>query len=150
MISRYNTLDHVAHLTVPMLIAHSPGDELVPFEMGRRLFAAAASPKQFVALTGGHNDGLWTPDYEQALRELIAQGRADAFFTCGSNRLMQLMKRLGREHGIPGQMAMEQIMACGLGPCYICVRTFERDGQRERRRVCVEGPVFDLQECLGW
>ena len=87
---------------------------------------------------------------EAILRRLIAEKKADAFFTCGSNRLMQLMKRLGREHGIPGQMAMEQIMACGLGPCYICVRTFEVAGKLEMRRVCVEGPVFDLQECLGW
>ena len=87
---------------------------------------------------------------EAILRRLIAGKKADAFFTCGSNRLMQLMKRLGKEHGIPGQMAMEQIMACGLGPCYICVRTFEVNGKLEMRRVCVEGPVFDLQECLGW
>ena len=87
---------------------------------------------------------------EVILRRLIAEHKSDAFFTCGSNRLMQLMKRLGSEHAIPGQMAMEQIMACGLGPCYICVRTFEVDGKKEMRRVCVEGPVFDLQECLGW
>jgi len=87
---------------------------------------------------------------EAILRRLIAEKKADAFFTCGSNRLMQLAKRLGKEHGIPGQMAMEQIMACGLGPCYICVRTFEVNGKLEMRRVCVEGPVFDLQECLGW
>lgn len=87
---------------------------------------------------------------EKILRQLIADKKADAFFTCGSNRLMQLMKRLGKEFNIPGQMAMEQIMACGLGPCYICVRTFEVNGKKEMRRVCVEGPVFDLQECLGW
>jgi dihydroorotate dehydrogenase electron transfer subunit len=87
---------------------------------------------------------------EALLRQLIRDKKADAFYTCGSNRLLQLMKRLAREHGIPGQAAMEQIMACGLGPCYICVRTFEVDGKREMRRVCVEGPVFDLQECLGW
>jgi dihydroorotate dehydrogenase electron transfer subunit len=87
---------------------------------------------------------------EKILRRLILEKKADAFYTCGSNRLMQLMKRLGKEHRIPGQMAMEQIMACGLGPCYICVRTFEVNGKREMRRVCVEGPVFDLQECLGW
>jgi len=87
---------------------------------------------------------------EAILRRLIRDNKADAFYTCGSNRLLQLMKRIGREHGIPGQAAMEQIMACGLGPCYICVRTFEKDGTKELRRVCVEGPVFDLQECLGW
>ena len=87
---------------------------------------------------------------ERILRRLISENKADAFYTCGSNRLLQLMKRVAREQQIPGQAAMEQIMACGLGPCYICVRTFERDGKKEMRRVCVEGPVFDLQECLGW
>jgi dihydroorotate dehydrogenase electron transfer subunit len=87
---------------------------------------------------------------EAILRRLIAERRADAFYTCGSNRLMQLMKRLGREHGIPGQVAMEQVMACGLGPCYVCVRTFEVNGHKELRRVCIDGPVFDLQEALGW
>lgn len=87
---------------------------------------------------------------ESILRRLIREGKADAFYTCGSNRLLQLMKRVAREHRIPGQAAMEQIMACGLGPCYICVRTFERHGKKEMRRVCIEGPVFDLQECLGW
>jgi dihydroorotate dehydrogenase electron transfer subunit len=84
------------------------------------------------------------------LERLIAAGRADAFYTCGSNRLMQLMKRLGKQHGIPGQVAMEQIMACGLGPCYVCVKTFEVAGEQVLRRVCIEGPVFDLQEAVGW
>jgi dihydroorotate dehydrogenase electron transfer subunit len=87
---------------------------------------------------------------ESILNRLIREKKADAFYTCGSNRLLQLMKRIAREHRIPGQAAMEQIMACGLGPCYICVRTFEVNGKKEMRRVCVEGPVFDLQECLGW
>jgi dihydroorotate dehydrogenase electron transfer subunit len=87
---------------------------------------------------------------EAILGRLIAEGKADAFYTCGSNRLFQLMKRLGKAHGIPGQIAMEQIMACGLGPCYVCVRTFEVNGKQELRRVCIEGPVFDIQEALGW
>jgi len=32
----------------------------------------------------------------------------------------------------------------------VCVRTFEVNGRRELRRVCIEGPVFDLQEAVGW
>lgn len=84
------------------------------------------------------------------LARLIEERRADAFYTCGSNRLFQLMKRMGKTHGIPGQVAMEQVMACGLGPCYVCVRTFEVNGKKELRRVCIEGPVFDLQEAVGW
>jgi dihydroorotate dehydrogenase electron transfer subunit len=87
---------------------------------------------------------------EKILDRLIAQNRADAFFTCGANRLLQLMKRVGKAHNIPGQVAMEQVMACGLGPCYVCVRTFEVNGKKELRRVCIEGPVFDMQEAVGW
>lgn len=97
------------------------------------------------------SDGTSAVDnVETILNRLIAERRADAFYTCGSNRLMQLMKRLGKAHGIPGQVAMEQVMACGLGPCYVCVRTFEVDGHKELRRVCIDGPVFDLQEAVGW
>ncbi len=87
---------------------------------------------------------------ETLLRGLIAGGKADAFFTCGSNRLFQLMKRLGKEFDIPGQIAMEQVMACGLGPCYVCVKTFEVNGEKILRRVCIEGPVFNMQEAVGW
>jgi dihydroorotate dehydrogenase electron transfer subunit len=97
--------------------------------------------------TDGSSD---VENVERILQGLIAADCADAFFTCGSNRLMQLMKRVARQHNIPGQVAMDQVMACGLGPCYVCVRTFEVNGRMELRRVCIEGPVFDLQEAVGW
>lgn len=87
---------------------------------------------------------------EEIIEGLVADGKADAFFTCGSNRLLKLMQRLGRKHGIPGQVAMEQIMVCGIGACYVCVRTFEVDGKKVLKRVCRDGPVFDIQEAVGW
>jgi dihydroorotate dehydrogenase electron transfer subunit len=87
---------------------------------------------------------------EALMRRLIGEGRANALFTCGSNRLMLLLQRLGREFGIPGQVAMEQQMACGLGMCFCCVRSFRSGDETITRRVCWEGPVFDLQEALSW
>jgi dihydroorotate dehydrogenase electron transfer subunit len=87
---------------------------------------------------------------EKIIEGLIAEKKADAFFTCGSNRLLMLMQRLGKKHAIPGQIAMEQIMVCGFGACYVCMRTFEVDGQRVLRRVCRDGPVFNMQEAVGW
>jgi dihydroorotate dehydrogenase electron transfer subunit len=87
---------------------------------------------------------------EKIIEGLIAEGKADAFFTCGSNRLLKLMQRLGKKHSIPGQVAMEQIMVCGFGACYVCVRTFEVDGKKVLKRVCRDGPVFDIQEAVGW
>jgi dihydroorotate dehydrogenase electron transfer subunit len=87
---------------------------------------------------------------EAVITGLIADGKADAFFTCGSNRLLKLMQRLGKAHHIPGQVAVEQIMVCGFGACYVCVRTFEVNGERVLRRVCRDGPVFNMQEAVGW
>ena len=87
---------------------------------------------------------------EKIIGGLIAAGKADAFFTCGSNRLLKLMQRLGKKHKIPGQVAMEQIMVCGFGACYVCVRTFEVDGKKTLKRVCRDGPVFNMQEAVGW
>jgi dihydroorotate dehydrogenase electron transfer subunit len=85
---------------------------------------------------------------ERILRGLIAEGRCDAFFTCGSSRLMRVQQRLAVEFGLPGQVAMEQQMACGIGLCYCCVRDFNVGGEIVNRRVCWDGPVFDLMEAL--
>ncbi len=87
---------------------------------------------------------------EKILEDLIEQGKADAFFTCGSSRLLKLMQRLGKKHGVPGQVAMEQIMVCGFGACYVCMRTFMVNGEKVLRRVCRDGPVFNMQEAVGW
>jgi dihydroorotate dehydrogenase electron transfer subunit len=85
---------------------------------------------------------------ERILRGLIAAGKCDAFFTCGSSRLMRVQQRLAIEFGLPGQVAMEQQMACGIGLCYCCVRDFNVGGEIVSRRVCWDGPVFDLLEAL--
>lgn len=85
---------------------------------------------------------------ERLLRGLVAEGRCDAFFTCGSSRLMRVQQRLAIEFGLPGQVAMEQQMACGIGLCYCCVRDFNVGGEIVHRRVCWDGPVFDILEAI--
>lgn len=55
---RYDTAENLRTVAAPVLIAHSPEDEIVPFEQGRALFAAANPPKRFLELAGGHNDGF--------------------------------------------------------------------------------------------
>jgi len=117
------------------------------FLMSGDVFAADGAEVIAVTDADGSSD---VANVETILRGLIAAGRADAFLTCGSNRLMLLLKRLSAEFGIPGQVALEQQMACGLGMCFCCVRSFEVAGEVEHRRVCREGPVFDLAEALSW
>ena len=55
---RYDTRENLRSVAAPVLIAHSPEDDIIPFEHGRALFAAANPPKLFLELAGGHNDGF--------------------------------------------------------------------------------------------
>ncbi len=54
----YDNLERIRQHTVPVLIAHSRNDDIIPFSHGQALFAAANEPKQFLELRGGHNDGF--------------------------------------------------------------------------------------------
>ena len=54
----YDTRKSLQSVTCPVFIAHSPQDEIIPFEHGQQLFHAAPEPKQFLTLEGGHNTGF--------------------------------------------------------------------------------------------
>ncbi len=125
-----------------ILSARNPG-----VVMSRELFEGLGAATTTVLDSDGSSA---VENLEKIIEGLIAKKKADAFFTCGSNRLLKLMQRLGKKHNIPGQIAMEQIMVCGFGACYVCMRTFEVAGQRVLRRVCRDGPVFNMQEAVGW
>ncbi|MCK6446194.1 MAG: alpha/beta hydrolase [Planctomycetes bacterium] len=70
---RYDNLAKIGGLAAPVLIAHSPADELVPFEHAERLFAAAREPKTLLETSGGHNAGgpLFDPACHPALDDLF-------------------------------------------------------------------------------
>ncbi|PJE27325.1 Dihydroorotate dehydrogenase B (NAD(+)), electron transfer subunit [Pseudooceanicola marinus] len=89
------------------------------------------------------------PALEALIEARIAAGSVDAFYTCGSRRLLTMLQRLGQKHGIPGEIAMEQQMACGLGMCQACVRPFREGNEVVHRRVCREGPVFPISEAIA-
>ncbi len=54
----YDTRDYLKSVSAPVMIVHSPEDDIIPFEHGRALFAAANPPKQFLEIAGGHNTGF--------------------------------------------------------------------------------------------
>ena len=65
---------YIRRVRAPILILHSPDDEIIPYDLGRRLFAAAPEPKRFVDLAGGHNGGFLRaePGYSAALGDFLA------------------------------------------------------------------------------
>jgi fermentation-respiration switch protein FrsA (DUF1100 family) len=55
--TRYDNLEKVGRLRVPLLVLHGDRDRVVPFDQGRRLFEAAPEPKRFFPIPGAdHND----------------------------------------------------------------------------------------------
>ena len=46
--------------------------------------------------------------------------------------------------------ALTNLLSVTKGACYVCMRTFEVDGKQVLRRICREGPVFNMQEAVGW
>ena len=54
----YDTRSHLRAVEAPVFIAHSPEDEIIPYQHGLALYDAANAPKQFLELGGGHNEGF--------------------------------------------------------------------------------------------
>jgi uncharacterized protein len=69
---QYNTLSKLPKVKVPVLVAHSPADTIVPFAHGEKLFAAANEPKLFCKMNGDHNDSVAeVAEYAQALERFF-------------------------------------------------------------------------------
>ena len=54
----YSNINNIKNIHCPVLIVHSSEDDIIPFELGRALFAAANEPKQFLEIHGDHNEGF--------------------------------------------------------------------------------------------
>jgi fermentation-respiration switch protein FrsA (DUF1100 family) len=55
----------------PLLQSHGTKDEVVPFELGKRLFDAAPGQKQFIPLTGGRHNDPQPPLYYEILGSFL-------------------------------------------------------------------------------
>lgn len=71
---RYDALAALQKARCPILLIHSPEDEIIPFAHAEQLFAAAAAPKQLLRIRGDHNGGflLSGPLYRNGLRDFLA------------------------------------------------------------------------------
>ena len=56
----YPARDFISQARCPVLVMHSRKDDVIPFFHGQALFEAAPEPKEFLEITGLHNDGYLT------------------------------------------------------------------------------------------
>ena len=72
---KYDTEGYLVGVNCPVLIIHSPNDEIMPFGHGRQLFEVAKEPKRFLEISGTHNEGFITSGrhYEEGLSAFILE-----------------------------------------------------------------------------
>ncbi len=75
---------------------------------------------------------------------LLSAERFDVAYTCGPEAMQRAVASMLARDGVPCQVSLERLMACGIGACLSCVVT-TRTGLK---RACVDGPVFDAEEVL--
>ena len=89
------------------------------------------------------------------LKELLEKDeRFDEIIAIGPVVMMKFVTLVAKPFGIPVTVSMNPIMIDGTGMCGGCRLTINKDGRREIRFACVDGPDFngyevDFEEALN-
>ncbi len=120
------------------LQADMPGPALLGF----RDAAHAAAGELMADVTLCTDDG--SAGHHGLVTELLA-ARLDEpveVYACGPPAMLEAVRLMTTQRGVPAQLALESGMACGFGACFGCVVP-TRDGYV---RVCVDGPVLEASD----
>lgn len=118
------------------------------------VLGASGADRVFGALTArrlGETATITTEDGSLGVRgvvtdvlpHVLAASHADVVYACGPMPMLRAVSAVAARLDIPAQVAVEEIMACGIGVCMTCVLPVVGDDDVTRMvRSCVDGPVF--------
>lgn len=88
----------------------------------------------------GH-EGLVT----ELMPEMIERCGTEVIYACGPHAMLAEVTRIAVKQRIPVQVAVEELMGCGIGICMTCVTPIWNKQGTEvgYARTCVDGPVFN-------
>lgn len=73
---RFESLQKIQHLKIPVLLIHGTWDQKVPNEMSQRLYTAAPQPKKLVMIEGGEHSNsraVGSVEYRDAVTAFVKQ-----------------------------------------------------------------------------
>ena len=83
-----------------------------------------------------------------ALDQMLKTEHFDAVYACGPVPMFRSLKNIILKHEIPCYISMEERMGCGMGGCMVCVCKVEEEGSTDYKKVCQDGPVFDIRKVV--
>ncbi len=92
--------------------------------------------------SAGHAGPLTGP-----MAEAAAKGPPQLICACGPPGMLRAVARMAAEHCCPCQVAVETLMACGMGACQGCALP-ETGGSGFYLHACRDGPVFDASRIV--
>jgi NAD(P)H-flavin reductase len=99
------------------------------------LFGCEETRLAFEDGSGGHRG------YVTDLLRVILSGddaSGAVVYSCGPPAMLEAVRLMCAEHGVPVELALESPMACGFGACFGCAVPRVDGGYL---RLCVDGPV---------
>jgi dihydroorotate dehydrogenase electron transfer subunit len=71
-------------------------------------------------------------------------------FSCGPTAMLESVSKLAHDFNLPCQISVEEYMACAVGGCAGCaIKIYTSDGPA-MKRVCVDGPVFEVSSVYSY
>ncbi|HEY5790455.1 MAG TPA: dihydroorotate dehydrogenase electron transfer subunit [Gammaproteobacteria bacterium] len=99
----------------------------------------------------GCHDGYVTDLARHWLDALAPASRAEVtLYACGPEPMLAAAAALARDYALPGQLSLEEYMACAVGGCAGCVVEIATPAGVAMKRVCVDGPVFAADSVVGF
>ena len=82
------------------------------------------------------------------LLEALENERPSVIYACGPEPLLRNLQKICNEKDLKVYASLEEHMGCGIGACLVCSCKVRTQSDYEYKRVCYDGPVFDLSEVI--
>ncbi len=86
------------------------------------------------------------------IQEILDDFKPNIIYSCGPKVVLELVCKLAEKNSLKAEIAMEKVMACGIGVCRGCVIKVKDESQGEgavkNASVCADGPVFSGAEVI--
>lgn len=82
------------------------------------------------------------------LAEKLDRINPDIILACGPVNMLRALKKVVIDKNIEVKISVEERMGCGIGACLVCACKTSENGEIRNKKVCKDGPVFDLNEVI--
>ncbi len=89
-------------------------------------------------------EGSVVDDIEKTIKEK----NIEIIYACGPYVVLKLINEISKKLNIEYQVAMEKVMACGIGVCRGCVIKTIKNNKETISSICKDGPVFLSNEII--